>query len=50
MLRSHPAVKDVCVTTVRASDVDEWPVACVVRRQGYEVTAQELKDLVAGMR
>ncbi|XP_075984149.1 luciferin 4-monooxygenase-like [Anticarsia gemmatalis] len=48
VIRSHPGVRDVCVTTVRASDVDQHPVACVVRRPGSAVTAQEIKDLVAG--
>ncbi|XP_023938241.2 luciferin 4-monooxygenase [Bicyclus anynana] len=47
VIREHPAVAEVCVVGINAPFVGEVPAACVVRREGYDVTAQEIKDLVA---
>ncbi|XP_023938240.2 uncharacterized protein LOC112046027 [Bicyclus anynana] len=47
VIREHPAVAEVCVVGIDAPVVGEVPAACVVRRKGYDVTAQEIKDLVA---
>ncbi|XP_075983972.1 luciferin 4-monooxygenase-like [Anticarsia gemmatalis] len=47
LIRTHPGVKDVAVTTVRDKEDGQLPVACVVRRSDVDVTAQEIKDLVA---
>ncbi|KAI5636455.1 AMP-binding enzyme domain-containing protein [Phthorimaea operculella] len=48
VIRRHPGVSDVVVSYVL--DVTSYclslPVACVVRRPGYNVTAQEIKDIV----
>lgn len=43
----HDGVADVCVTGVPHPDDGERVVACVVRKPGSMVTAQEIKDLVA---
>ncbi|KAF9812578.1 hypothetical protein SFRURICE_014437 [Spodoptera frugiperda] len=47
VIRQHPGVKDVSVTSVSNVFDGEHPVACVVRRPGYNVTAHEIKELVA---
>lgn len=36
------------MTSVEHATDGEWPVACVVRRPGSTVTAQEIVTLVAG--
>ncbi|XP_073948209.1 luciferin 4-monooxygenase-like isoform X1 [Choristoneura fumiferana] len=46
VIRQHPAVSDVAVTSVSDPECGELPVACVVRRPGYDVTAEEIKDIV----
>lgn len=46
VIRKHPAVLDVAVTGVPDPDCGDLPVACVVPLPGYEITAQEIKDLV----
>lgn len=48
MIRQHPGVSDVAVTGVPDPECGELPVACVVRRPGYDVTADEIKDIVKG--
>ncbi|CAH0595187.1 unnamed protein product [Chrysodeixis includens] len=47
VIRQHPGVLDVSVTYVTHRFDGEHPVACVVRRPGYNVTAHEIKELVA---
>lgn len=48
VLETHPGVLESCVTSILHEEDGERPVACVVRRPGCEVTAQEIKDLIAG--
>ncbi|KAI8442084.1 hypothetical protein MSG28_005718 [Choristoneura fumiferana] len=48
VIRQHPAVSDVAVTSVSDPECGELPVACVVRKPGYDVTAEEIKDIVKG--
>lgn len=47
VIREHPGVLDVSVTSVPHEDDGEHPVACVMRRPGSNVTADELKEMVA---
>ncbi|KAI8442002.1 hypothetical protein MSG28_005657 [Choristoneura fumiferana] len=47
VIMTHKGVEDVCVTGVPHPDDGERVVACVVRKPGATVTAQEIKDLVA---
>ncbi|KAI5638725.1 AMP-binding enzyme domain-containing protein [Phthorimaea operculella] len=49
-IRSHPAVSDVAVSEVLdpAAFRNSLPVACIVKRPGSSVTAQEIKDFVKG--
>ncbi|XP_075984004.1 luciferin 4-monooxygenase-like [Anticarsia gemmatalis] len=46
VIRQHPGVLDVAVTGVPDPECGDLPVACVVPRPGYELTADEIKDLV----
>ncbi|XP_037974381.2 luciferin 4-monooxygenase [Plutella xylostella] len=46
VIRTHPAVLDVAVTGLPDEACGELPVACVVRRDGCDVSAEEIKDLV----
>ncbi|KAJ8711132.1 hypothetical protein PYW07_008374 [Mythimna separata] len=47
VIREHPGVRDVSVTSVPHEDDGEHPVACVVRAPGSNVTADEIKEIVA---
>lgn len=47
VLRSHPAVKEAAVVSVPDLIYGELSCACVVRRAGMEVTAEELLDYAA---
>lgn len=47
VIRSHEGVHDVAVTAIPDVIDGELPVACVVKREGSNVTAQEIKNLVA---
>ncbi|XP_052752000.1 luciferin 4-monooxygenase-like isoform X2 [Galleria mellonella] len=47
LIRTHPSVLDVGVTSVPNELDGEHPVAVVVRKPGTSVSAQEIKDLVA---
>ncbi|KAJ0173166.1 hypothetical protein K1T71_011342 [Dendrolimus kikuchii] len=46
VILQHPGVLDVAVTGVSDPECGELPVACVVKQPGYNVTAEEIKDLV----
>ncbi|CAH2093685.1 unnamed protein product [Euphydryas editha] len=46
VIRQHPSVQDVAVTGVEDSECGDLPVACVVIREGHDVTADEIKQLV----
>ncbi|KAJ8712789.1 hypothetical protein PYW08_008093 [Mythimna loreyi] len=43
----HPGVLDVSVTSVPHEEDGEHPVACVMRKPGAHVTADEIKEIVA---
>ncbi|CAG9791546.1 unnamed protein product [Diatraea saccharalis] len=45
-IHQHPGVLYVAVTGVPDNEDNELPTACVVRRPGHNVTAQEIKDFV----
>ncbi|KAJ8712790.1 hypothetical protein PYW08_008094 [Mythimna loreyi] len=47
VIREHPGVRDVSVTSVPHEEDGEHPVACVVRNPGSNVTADEIKEIVA---
>ncbi|XP_053617438.1 luciferin 4-monooxygenase-like [Plodia interpunctella] len=47
LIRSHPGVLDAGVTNIPHPEDGEHPVACVVRRPGSDVTAEQIKELVA---
>ncbi|XP_053617435.1 luciferin 4-monooxygenase-like [Plodia interpunctella] len=47
LIRSHPGVLDAGVTSIPHPEDGEHPVACVVRRPGSDVTAEQIKELVA---
>ncbi|KAJ8711131.1 hypothetical protein PYW07_008373 [Mythimna separata] len=47
VIREHPGVRDVSVTSVPHEDDGEHPVACIVRAPGSNVTADEIKEMVA---
>ncbi|XP_049879448.1 luciferin 4-monooxygenase-like isoform X2 [Pectinophora gossypiella] len=46
VIRQHPRVQDVVVTGIPDPDCGDLLAACVVRRLGSTVTAQEIKTLV----
>lgn len=48
VIRQHPGVQDVAVTGIEDPECGDLPVACVVIREGHEVTADEIKQLVKG--
>uniref|UniRef100_A0A2A4JUE1 Luciferin 4-monooxygenase n=1 Tax=Heliothis virescens TaxID=7102 RepID=A0A2A4JUE1_HELVI len=47
VIREHPAVFDVSVTSIPHKEDGEHAVACVMRKPGANVTADEIKELVA---
>lgn len=47
VIRKHTDVEDVAVTTIPHKEDGHHPVACVVKRNGVNVTAQEIKNIVA---
>ncbi|GBP00779.1 Luciferin 4-monooxygenase [Eumeta japonica] len=49
LVRELPDVVEVAVTGVPDPEHGEAPAACVVRRAGSELTAQDIKDLVKGI-
>ncbi|XP_059049599.1 luciferin 4-monooxygenase-like [Achroia grisella] len=46
VIRQHPGVMDVAVTGIPDPECGDLPVACILRRPGYDVTADDIKDLV----
>lgn len=46
VLEEHPGVAEACVIGIPSQGYADLPVACVVRRPGHHVTAQEIKDFV----
>ncbi|XP_045503628.1 luciferin 4-monooxygenase-like [Colias croceus] len=46
VLHSHEGVGEVCVIGIDDPEDGQRPVACVVRRNGLNVTAEEIKNLV----
>ncbi|KAL4712378.1 hypothetical protein ACJJTC_001539 [Scirpophaga incertulas] len=46
VIRQHPGVLDVAVTGVPHPECGDLPMACVVKKVGHSVTAQEIKKLV----
>ncbi|GBP35729.1 Luciferin 4-monooxygenase [Eumeta japonica] len=46
LIRKHPGVLDVAVSSIPDPECGDLPVACVVKQHGHEVTAQEIKDFV----
>ncbi|XP_023938294.2 luciferin 4-monooxygenase [Bicyclus anynana] len=47
VIREHPGVADVCVVGIDGPVELQKIVACIVKHKGSDVTAQEIKDLVA---
>lgn len=48
VIRKHPDVLDVAVTSVPHTEWGDLPVACVVPRPGAKPSAGEIKNLVKG--
>ncbi|CAK1541692.1 unnamed protein product [Leptosia nina] len=46
VIRRHPEVLDVAVTSLPDLECGDLPVACVTRVEGSTVSAQEIKDIV----
>ncbi|KAH9637778.1 hypothetical protein HF086_007807 [Spodoptera exigua] len=46
VIRQHPGVLDVAVTSLSDPDDGDLPVACVVQRPGFDLTADDIKNLV----
>ncbi|CAN5444361.1 hypothetical protein BH09MYX1_BH09MYX1_04330 [soil metagenome] len=47
LLMGHPSLKEACVIAVPHPKWDERPLAICVKKDGVEVTAQEIKDWVS---
>ncbi|RVE42388.1 hypothetical protein evm_012966 [Chilo suppressalis] len=47
LIRKHPSVRDVAVTSVPHAEDGEHPVACVVKEIGANISAKQIIDIVA---
>ena len=48
VIYTHPAVKTVCVVGIDDDSAGEVPLACVIVKDGHNVTEQEITKLVEG--
>ena len=48
VIMKHPGVFHVAVTGIPDKECGDLVVACVVPKPGYNLTAQEIKDMVKG--
>ena len=48
VIYTHPAVKTVCVVGIADDSAGEVPLACVIVKEGHNVTEQEIVKLVEG--
>jgi len=48
LLLTHPSIKDAAVIGLPDEDAGELPLAYVVRKEGKNVTEEEVKQFVAG--
>ncbi|XP_069357187.1 luciferin 4-monooxygenase-like isoform X1 [Maniola hyperantus] len=46
VIRQHPGVLDVAVTGIPDAESGDLPVACVVTRDGHDVSVDDIKNLV----
>ena len=49
VIYTHPAVKTVCVVGIDDDSAGEVPLACIIVKEGHNVTEQEIVKLVEGM-
>lgn len=48
LLLTHPSIKDAAVIGLPDEDAGELPLAYVVKKEGENVTEEEVKKFVAG--
>ena len=48
VIYTNPAVKTVCVVGIDDDSAGEVPLACVIVKEGHNVTEQEIIKLVEG--
>lgn len=49
LISTYPGVKHVCVIGISDPLDGERPLACIVKENGYKISAQDIQDLVASM-